>query len=124
MLSCVSFFVTPWTVAHQAPLSMEFSREEYWSGQPFPAQGIFLRSESQGKPTTLMSKVMPMAWSPFIKIVFVSAHFCLYTVIYILCIYMPRETAAVLTNFHALFWGKFFLRVKILFSLTFYNLNV
>ena len=29
-------FVTPWTVAHQAPLSMEFSRQEYWSGLPFP----------------------------------------------------------------------------------------
>ena len=28
-------FVTPWTVAHQAPLSVEFSRQEYWSGLPF-----------------------------------------------------------------------------------------
>ena len=28
-------FETPWTVAHQAPLSMEFSRQEYWSGQSF-----------------------------------------------------------------------------------------
>ena len=34
--SCVRFFVTPWMVAHQAPLSMEFSRQEYWSGLPFP----------------------------------------------------------------------------------------
>ena len=30
-------FVTPWTIAHQAPLSMEFSRPEYWSGLPFPS---------------------------------------------------------------------------------------
>ena len=30
---------TPWTVAHQASLSMEFSRQEYWSGSPFPAPG-------------------------------------------------------------------------------------
>ena len=29
--------MTPWTVAHQAPLSMEFSRQEYWSGLPFPS---------------------------------------------------------------------------------------
>ena len=36
MLSHVQFFVTPWTVFHQAPLSMEFSRQEYWSGLPFP----------------------------------------------------------------------------------------
>ena len=35
-LSYIQLFVTPWTVAHQAPLSMEFSRQEYWSGLPFP----------------------------------------------------------------------------------------
>ena len=34
--SFVQLFVTPWTVALQAPLSMEFSRPEYWSGLPFP----------------------------------------------------------------------------------------
>ena len=38
-LSCVRLFVTPWTIAHQAPLSMEFSRQEYWSGLPFPSPG-------------------------------------------------------------------------------------
>ena len=32
-------FVTLWTVAHQSPLSMEFSRQEYWSGLPFPSPG-------------------------------------------------------------------------------------
>ena len=39
LLSRVQLFVTPWTVAHQAPLSMEFSRQEYWSGLPFPSPG-------------------------------------------------------------------------------------
>ena len=34
--SCVQLFATPWTVACQASLSMEFSRKEYWSGLPFP----------------------------------------------------------------------------------------
>ena len=38
-LSPVQFFATPWTVAHQAPLSMGFSRQEYWSGLPFPSPG-------------------------------------------------------------------------------------
>ena len=38
-LSCVRPFATPWTVAHQAPLSMGFSRQEYWSGLPFPSPG-------------------------------------------------------------------------------------
>ena len=33
--------VTPWTVAHQAPLSTGFPRQEYWSGLPFPPPGIF-----------------------------------------------------------------------------------
>ena len=36
-LSHVRLFVTPWTVAYQAPPSMEFSRQEYWSGLPFPS---------------------------------------------------------------------------------------
>ena len=36
LLSCVQLFLTPWIVVHQAPLSMEFSRQEYWSGLPFP----------------------------------------------------------------------------------------
>ena len=35
--SCGRPFVTPWTVALQPPLSMEFSRQEYWSGLPFPS---------------------------------------------------------------------------------------
>ena len=35
MLSHVLLFAAPWTVTHQAPLSMEFSRQEYWSGLPF-----------------------------------------------------------------------------------------
>ena len=37
---------TPWTVACKAPLSMGFSRQEYWSGFPFLFQGIFLTQES------------------------------------------------------------------------------
>ena len=38
-LSRVRLFATPWTVAHQAPPSMGFSRQEYWSGLPFPPPG-------------------------------------------------------------------------------------
>ena len=37
LFSHVWFIATPWTVTHQAPLSMEFSRQEYWSGLPFPS---------------------------------------------------------------------------------------
>ena len=39
LLSNVQLFVTPWAVAYQAPLSMGFSRQEYWSGLPFPSPG-------------------------------------------------------------------------------------
>ena len=38
-LSHARFFVTPWTVTRQAPLSMVFSRQDYWSGWPFPTPG-------------------------------------------------------------------------------------
>ena len=39
LLNCVRLFVTSWTVACQAPLSVEFSRQEYWSGLPFSSPG-------------------------------------------------------------------------------------
>ena len=39
LLSRVQLFETPWTAAHQTPLSMGFYRQEYWSGQPFPPPG-------------------------------------------------------------------------------------
>ena len=38
-LSRVQLFAAPWTVAYQAPPSMGFSRQEYWSGVPFPSPG-------------------------------------------------------------------------------------
>ena len=37
--SCARLFATPWTVAYQAPLSLGFSRQEYWSGLPCPSPG-------------------------------------------------------------------------------------
>ena len=49
--SCVQLFTTPWTAAHQAPPSMGFSRQEYWSGVPLPSivSGyITLHSHQQG----------------------------------------------------------------------------
>ena len=72
VLSYVRRFVTPWTVACQTTLSMEFSRKEYWSGLPFPppwnlpdpgiklaspalAGGFFTLSQPPGKPMDLHS---------------------------------------------------------------------
>ena len=53
MLSRVQLFETPWTVARQAPLSMGFSRQEYWSGLPFPSPG----DSSQPRDRTCVSCV-------------------------------------------------------------------
>ena len=39
LLSYAQLFATPWTVAYQAPLSVGFSRQEYWNGLPFPSPG-------------------------------------------------------------------------------------
>ena len=81
-LSCVRLFATPWTVACQAPLSMGFFREEYWSGLPFPSPGDppnpgikpgssrsqaeSLPSEPTGKPNNVyVSLLFSQIISPF-----------------------------------------------------------
>ena len=56
VLSRVQLFATPWTVACQAPLSMGFFRQEYWSGLPFPPPGDL--SEPGVKPASLMSPTL------------------------------------------------------------------
>ena len=48
--------MTPWTVARQFPLSMEFSRQEYWSGLPFPTPGAL--SDPGIKPKSLVSPAL------------------------------------------------------------------
>ena len=69
LLSQVRLFATRWTVAHQAPQSMDFSKQEYWSGLPFPSPGVLpnpgiepvspalqadaLSSEPPGKPNNI-----------------------------------------------------------------------
>ena len=45
--SIMSNSVTPWIVAGQAPLSLEFSRQEYWSGLPFPSPGDLPNPEAE-----------------------------------------------------------------------------
>ena len=56
LLSHVQFFATTWTVACQAPLSMEFSRQEYWSGLPFPTPGDL--PDPGIEPTSLASPAL------------------------------------------------------------------
>ena len=78
MVSHVRPLVTSRTVAHQAPMSMEFSRQEYWSGLPFPPLGDFpnpgIKPESlvspalAGKFFTTMLPGKPKILIEFIKL--------------------------------------------------------
>ena len=79
-LSRVQLFVTPWTATHQAPQSMGFSRQEYWSGSPFPSPGDLpnpgieprspalgadaLTSEPPGKPSS-STDINPLMQLPY-----------------------------------------------------------
>ena len=58
-LSCVGLFATPWTVARQAPLSMGFSRQEYWSGLPCPPPGDHLHPGIKPRSPTLQADSSP-----------------------------------------------------------------
>ena len=82
LFSHVQFFATLWTISHQAPLSVGFSRQAYWSGVPFsspgdlPYPGIepaspvspalkvgFLPSEPSGKPSSILSYSPRIQWA-------------------------------------------------------------
>ena len=53
--SRVQFFVTLWTIAHQPPLSMGFSRQEYWGGLPFPFTGALLEPKIEPETSESLS---------------------------------------------------------------------
>ena len=58
-LSRVRLFVTPWTVACEAPPSMGFSRQEYWSGLPFPSPGDFPDPGIEPRSPALQADTLP-----------------------------------------------------------------
>ena len=80
--------VAPWTVAHQAPLCMEVSRQEYWSGLPFPSPGIF--------PTQVscISGRLFTTWGTWDTPIYICTHIYLYvyTSHIFICIYMCRTS--------------------------------
>ena len=59
LLSCVWLFAAPWTAAHQAPPSTEFSRPEYWSRYPFPPPGHIPNPETEPRFPTLQVNSLP-----------------------------------------------------------------
>ena len=58
-LTSVRLYATPWTVAYQAPLSMEFSRQEYWSGLPFPSSRDLPDPGPEPKSPALQADTLP-----------------------------------------------------------------
>ena len=58
-LSHVQLFVTPWTVAHQTPLFIEFSRQEHWSGLPFPPPRDLPDSGTEPMSAVLQADSLP-----------------------------------------------------------------
>ena len=58
-LSRVQLFATPWTIAHQAPPSMEFSRQGCWSGLPFPSPGDLPDPGIEPRSPTLRAHALP-----------------------------------------------------------------
>ena len=58
-VSHVWLFVTPWTVAHQVPPSMEFSRQEYWSRLPFPSPGDLPNPGIKPRSPALQADAIP-----------------------------------------------------------------
>ena len=58
-LSHIQLFVTPWTVANQAPPSMGFSRQEYWSGLPFSSPGGLLDPRIKPESPALQAGSLP-----------------------------------------------------------------
>ena len=91
---------TPWTVACQAPLSMGFSRKEYWSGLPFPSSGYLPDSEIEPESPALQGDSLlsyegnphPLFLNPF-------AHIKNYSVFTVL-IYFPHRVGIFLLSLH------------------------
>ena len=80
LLSHVRLFAIPWTVAYQAPPSMGFSRQEYWSGLPFPSPGDLPSPGIKPRSPSLQADALPseLPGKPYI---------CIYVAIYV-CIYI------------------------------------
>ena len=57
-LSCIQLFLTPWSAAYQAPPSMGFSRQEYWSGVPLPSPIALTRRTFVGKVMFLLLNML------------------------------------------------------------------
>ena len=105
--SRVQLFATLWTISSQAPLSMGFSREEYWSGLPCPPPGVFLTQGSNTPVSCLLHwqvSSLPLAPPGKPKYIYTHIYTNKYTYIYIhthICIYVN-------VSMSLCFWGVYF----------------
>ena len=74
-LSRVQLLVTPWTLAHQASLSMEFSRQEYWSALPFPSPGDLAKPGIEPGSPALQADALPSEPPASLNIILPPRHF-------------------------------------------------
>ena len=79
----VRLFATLWTLAHQAPLSVEFSRQEYWSGLPFPSPGNLPNPGVEPRSPELQAEPLPpeLLGKPILLLDWLKSriHLCLYS---------------------------------------------
>ena len=108
--SVVSDSATPWTVARQAPLSMGFSRQEYWSGQSFSSSGNLpnpgiklksptlqadsLQSEPPGKPIPVL----------YIHAIVLPFRFHIWIISYSICLYIGNISFSFMAKLYPILW--------------------
>ena len=81
LLSGVRIFATPWTIAYQAPPSMEFFRQEYWSGLPFPSPGDLPIPVIKPRSPTLQADALPSEPPEKSKQSWALKNWCFWTVV-------------------------------------------
>ena len=85
--SCVRLLATPWTAAQQAPPSMGFSRQEYWSGVPLPSPGEGAKKLNfEHKRATIPNQVFPILRPVFFPVSQLSLLNCVFEQYY--CLYL------------------------------------
>ena len=95
-LSLVQLFATPWTVAHQAPLSMEFSRQDYWNGLPFPSPRDLPDPGTQPGSPTLQADALPSEpqGKPILAFTGELFHFVIFLFLVVAFSFPPRERSS------------------------------
>ena len=96
-LSCVWLFATPWTITYQAPLSMGFSRQEYWNGLLFPSPGDLPNPGIEPRSPALQADTLLP--EPFSRILLKDSDLVRH--IWILIRYFPNFKMLIISRLHS-----------------------